>query len=162
MAEVEFSDHRTAHPETRHEGSDVSLRWILGSAIGLTIGAIISLLVLWWIFVAYLRAPSPGSRPISVLAERERSKFPPEPQIEGLQPAYDIPKYEVAEEARKLNRYGWVNRDEKIVRMPVEEAMVIVAEQLPSRPTEDPGRPGKAWDLPDDANSGRMLGVERP
>lgn len=161
MAEIEYADQRTEHPETKHEGSDVSLRWIVGSAIALVVSAIVIFIVLWWIFLDYLRKPAIRG-PVSILAEGERPGFPPSPQIEGLQPAYDIPKDEAAEEFRQWNRYGWVNRDEGIIRMPIEEAMKIAVKQLPSRPSKGPDRPGSPWDLPDDANSGRTLGAERP
>jgi hypothetical protein len=58
---------------------------------------------------------------------------PPEPRLQA-EPQLDLKKFRVSEE-EKLKSYGWVDRANGIVRIPVDQAIERVVEKgLPSRP----------------------------
>ena len=57
-----------------------------------------------------------------------------------------------------LHQYGWLNRDQGVVHIPVEQAMRLLVQkglptraQDPSQPTETPGL------MPSDSSSGRVM-----
>jgi len=78
------------------------------------------------------REASRGSRPVHPLAETETVELPPEPRLQES-PALDLLRFRAREEER-LSTYGWVDRPNGVVRIPIERAMEIVArEGLPSR-----------------------------
>ncbi len=43
----------------------------------------------------------------------------------------------LAEQEVKLTRYGWINRDEKQVAVPIERAMQLVVDELSATPGEE-------------------------
>ena len=65
--------------------------------------------------------------------------IPPEPVQQGsaaheATPADDLATMRVRED-RILNNYGWVDQSKGVVRVPIDRAMRMVAEQgLPARP----------------------------
>ena len=64
--------------------------------------------------------------------------LPPPPRLQTY-PSYDI-KALRADEARVLERYGWVDKNAGIVRIPVERAIDVLAEKgLPYRAAEANG-----------------------
>jgi hypothetical protein len=81
-------------------------------------------------------------------------KDPPPPRLQ-TQPFKDI--YQLREgEARRLETYGWVDKEAGIVRMPIERAMELVVERgLPARAgsSNDVGR------VVMDSSAGRTTGV---
>jgi len=51
------------------------------------------------------------------------------------------------QQSEKLNSYGWVDRSNGIVRIPIDRAMDLIASRgLPAAPTNAP-RPQEAWNL---------------
>lgn len=49
----------------------------------------------------------------------------------------DLPVHESPVRESSVEEYAWVDRDERIVRIPVEAAMRIAAERLPVLPRRD-------------------------
>jgi hypothetical protein len=64
--------------------------------------------------------------------------LPPEPRLQA-DPPRDLEEF-LAREEEFLTTYGWINREEGIVRLPVGRAMTLIAEQgLPE--WDDPNAP---------------------
>ena len=120
-----------------HMSDEVRIRgfvWFLVVFVGF---AIVSNLVLYWVFGILLAG---HERPeVSPLAESHAT--PPEPRLQGSAvhpplPDEDLKTLEAAQQ-QELRRYGWVNQDAGIARVPIERAMeILVAQGLPtSRPS---------------------------
>ena len=77
----------------------------------------------------------------------DRSRLPSLPRLEGIErepfgrelvPAYPgSVQEEMKEEDKRLAGYGWVNREQGIVHIPIEEAMKKLAGRLPARDGKD-------------------------
>jgi hypothetical protein len=74
--------------------------------------------------------------------QAQTNELPPQPRIE-VQGRRDLNEFRAAEE-QQLNSYGWVNKDQGIIRIPIDQAMRIIAEKgLPQNPAGGTGSPGK-------------------
>lgn len=67
----------------------------------------------------FLRAEAPGA-----LVPRNESRFP-EPMLQTA-PQHDLARFEEAQR-KALSGYAWVDRDHNLARIPVEEAMRMIA-----------------------------------
>jgi hypothetical protein len=144
MAEPSRHDEPLLNPDVRHEPSDASAVWVLAFAGVLTLLAAIVLVLLFWLFRPLLRTG-------------ERGELPPEPRLEGL--VSDAAPTEPLKAPRGAPpKYGWVDRKTGIVRIPVEDAIEILARKAaegtgrggPGLLQRQPGRPSSS-------NSGRTL-----
>lgn len=101
-------------PETR----DVWPAWLLGFAAALVVFLALALLVLGAVFDARPRWPAPGA------ADRPNAASP----ALQAQPREDLAAYRRRKQA-ELETLGWQDRAAGIVRIPIEDAMRIVAER---------------------------------
>lgn len=117
-----------------HETRDVSIRALL------LFGAALALGVLFAVFLALVTEHLFSSRhpkvagPFSPLA---RPQLPPEPRLQTT-PPLDLRALR-AHEDEVLGHYGWLDRTNGVVRIPIEEAKRTLLERgLPVRPVEAP------------------------
>lgn len=113
-----------------HEERDTNTRAILWFASGLIATIVVVLLLMKWAFHAL---PSPETESAQLLSARGvPSEPPPEPRLQVNAPE-DLKKMREREDAI-LNSYGWVDRQNGIVRIPIERAMDLIAQRgLPPR-----------------------------
>jgi hypothetical protein len=133
MPETEDADI-IQNTDTAYEPRDVNPRALFIVGIGILIFAVIINLGVRLTF-DYLSAidKQNGLQPSTVVRLDSMTK-PPEPRLQ-IDPADDL-KAMRAIEASELHSYAWVNRQEGIVRIPIEQAMKLLVEQgLPS-PTQ--------------------------
>jgi hypothetical protein len=72
-----------------------------------------------------------GKVPVPSQYQAGQDELPPAPRIEVRGPR-DLKEFRAAEE-KQLNSYGWTDRDKNLVRMPVDQAIDIIARRgLPS------------------------------
>ena len=118
------------HPAAGHEERDVNVVAITKFGIGLAILIVVTIFTLWGLF-NYFKTREAGMSPKG--AATAAGQMPPEPRLERT-PVRDLREIRAAEE-QALNRYGWVDPDKGIVRIPVSRAMEILAQRgLKSRP----------------------------
>ena len=119
------------NPEVLHESSDVSVKGILRFGGILAITAVVIHVALYGLLVYYDR------REISPTTAPPRAEEPPpEPRLR-VTPRADLTAMRSAEE-RVLQSYGWVDREKKIARVPIERAMEAIVERgLPARKQVD-------------------------
>lgn len=129
------------NPDITHEVSDVNTRGILWFVLFLAGLIVVSLLLLrgmFNLFESWARTAE-GERPVMARSSEER--LPPEPRLQAA-PGYKVegenlelkePQAEWKVVRRKwqteLESYGIVDRDQKIARVPIEEAMKQVARE---------------------------------
>jgi hypothetical protein len=103
-----------------------------------TIAVIFFLAWLYGVFVAQEAARQP---PPPVMRPDPAALAPPPPLLQRA-PAQDLAAFR-AQEDQVLGSYGWVDKEARLVRIPIEEAMKLVAEKglpvLSPAPSASPG-----------------------
>jgi len=115
-------------PEPPREKRDASFRVVAGFGIGLLVllGAVSLLLAGIYAYLSTHDAKS------DVLPSMVTPQLPPEPRLE-VAPADTLARLRATEDAL-LNSYAWVDRQHGIVRIPITQAMILLAKQgLPVR-----------------------------
>lgn len=132
MADTELSRPED-NPEVRHEPRDINVRVIFGFGLALVIGAVVVHLGLYWLLWHYERTAAERAREISPI--EVTPPMPPEPRLQVSPPA-DLAAMRAAED-EVLQSYGWIDKEENVVRIPIERAMELLAERgLPARKDE--------------------------
>jgi hypothetical protein len=133
---VAEADHALAreNPEVSHERSDVNVRVIAGFAAGLVIVAVVVHIALYWLLKHYEKRAAGTTPPM--IAPTAGRETPPPPRLQ-VSPQADLAELRAAEE-EQLKNYGWVDKERKIARIPIDRAMELIAQRgLPAR--EEPG-----------------------
>lgn len=110
-----------------HEQRDISLRPIVLASVGLAVLILVAVVAMRSLFGFYLAREmreSPAANPLAV-AEGER--LPPEPRLQP-QPIEQLRALRAREDV-VLQTYGWIDRDQGIVRIPIERAMELIIER---------------------------------
>jgi hypothetical protein len=108
-----------------YETTDVNLRAVLRLAIGIVIGAVVVHVALWFLLrMLEVRAErrDPTLAPLTV-----RQAQPPPPRLQSA-PSHDYRAFRAAED-QTLATYGWVDREEGLVRVPIEQAIELLVER---------------------------------
>jgi hypothetical protein len=175
------------NPDITHEVSDVNTRGILWFVLflaGLIVFALLLLRGMFNLFEAWARTAE-GERPVMARSAEER--LPPEPRLQGA-PGYRVegqnlelkePQAEWKVVRRKweeeLNSYGVVDPDQKLARIPIEEAIKTIARegikpvsaQSAAQQQQQPPPPGQTTTTPSasqpsDSSSGRQTERKQP
>ncbi|RPI26748.1 MAG: hypothetical protein EHM61_10780 [Acidobacteria bacterium] len=128
-------------PDVGYETTDANSKILAYAFAGLAGLLIFVFVAMWLLFVFFdWRSTEPQSK-----SQWTNSDYrPPEPRLQAS-PYKDL-KQEQARERQLMQSYGWVNKASGIVRIPVGQAMDIVAKNgLPQLPpigvVEDPRNP---------------------
>jgi hypothetical protein len=123
---------RSVGPHSQYEPSDADPRVISWIAAGIATFLIVSPLVLFAIYPS-----AHGARGIG-----RDLPFPPAPRLQ-TDPARDFENSRAADDAL-LTSYGWTDRKDGVVRIPIDRAMELTAKRgIPGwgQPTSDPQIP---------------------
>jgi hypothetical protein len=126
-----------------YEVSDASPRAIVRAAI--VLGAVVVLVAVGLVFyIQLLRArETRKDAPLSPVARQEPDRRPPQPRLQE-RPFEDVRALR-GDQQDAATTYGWVDESKGVVRIPVEQAMRLIAERgLPARaasptPAASPG-----------------------
>lgn len=143
---IQYQDDELFNPETRHEHSDVPVRplWI-AIAIFLVFG-VVSYLAVWLLYKGFVRsenerAEAPATavqRPSDVSVPKNQPLLQPFPKTGNAgetvppqrnTPVTDLHEMRAAEDA-VLHHYGWVDRQQGVVHIPIEVAKDRAVEML--------------------------------
>lgn len=114
------------------EQSDANFKSLLGFAGGLLGVLIVVHFLVWLLFVFFQAHEASKTAPQYPLAAGQEDRLPPEPRLQTA-PREDLQALR-AEEDQMLNSYRWVDRNAKIVRIPIRDAMRLTLERgLPTR-----------------------------
>jgi hypothetical protein len=111
--------------ERPHDDPDISLRGILWAAAGLGALIAVTFAAMYGIFDRLMTREARLSPPASPLAANYRRAEPPAPRLQ-TDPIADLHDLR-AEERRLLDGYGWVDRAQGTVRIPIARAMELLA-----------------------------------
>jgi hypothetical protein len=118
--------HPPPDPIRGYETRDVNLRAVLALAIATAMGAVLVQVGLYYLLAGY-----------EAQARRNDTELSPRTQQQSttLQstPLADYERYR-REQDRLTTTYGWVDRQQGIVRIPIERAMELYLERGPPEP----------------------------
>jgi hypothetical protein len=118
-------DEHTRHPQVGHETSDVNI-WAIGKfGIALVVITVISIGLLIGVFRYFQSIQTEGAAvdPVKVF---------PNPRLQS-HPVTDLREVRETED-KLLHGYGWVDPQKGIARIPIDQAIDMVAKKgLPSR-----------------------------
>ena len=118
-----------------YERSDASPRGLLYFALIMAAILAATSLSLIWLFKYFQKAENPGSFVAAPFAAER--PLPPPPRVQP-NPREDLQNYYQSQQ-NLLNSYGWIDRQNGIVRLPIDRAMELLLERgLPTRPTSTP------------------------
>lgn len=152
---MSHSSHSNLPPQTSGvQPDEVDIKGIFGFGLGLTIVTIIAHVLMLWMYKAEVNSVDASNPPrVYPLAVDQDERRPPEPRLQGgvktdnsgrlvgeadrvdnnlgVREALQSLR---AEEDEILNGYHWVDRNGKIVRIPIADAMKLALQQgLPAR-----------------------------
>jgi hypothetical protein len=123
-----------AHPQG-YEKTDASPRGLLYFALVMAAILAATSVSLMWLFKYFQKAENPGSVIAAPFAAERPVPSPPRIQSN---PDADMRSYWQSQQ-NLLNTYGWIDRQNDIVRIPIDRAMEILLERgLPTRSTSTP------------------------
>jgi hypothetical protein len=148
--------HQSPDPRPRFEGRDASARAITLVGLGFLVALSLVIVVTTVLFSALtgispqIQVPPPGV----AISASPPTPLPPPPRLE-TQPGQTLSAIQAQDDVI-LNSYAWVDRAHGIVRIPIDRAMALVAEQgLPTRPGGQQGYQDTGTTIPSGASSGR-------
>jgi hypothetical protein len=151
------AEEKPGHAGVSHERRDINVFQVTAFGIGLLLGCIVTIFVIWGMFdFLYSREDAKNATNPAALMMKDQNQLPPEPRLQR------DPKVELkdlrSDENAILSSYGWVNPDKGIVRIPIDQAIDIVAQKgLPSKPSPT-GLDNEGYRMiPMDSSSGRTL-----
>lgn len=121
-----------SNPTVAHEHTDADSHAITRFGIGLAFIVVVSQLLLWWVFDHFAARETKLSPHVSAIIKAQAPTLPPEPRLQGnapldLHPRLDLQRMR-REEEDVLNHYAWVDPDRGVVRLPIERALELVAQ----------------------------------
>jgi hypothetical protein len=110
-----------------YETTDINV-WAVGKfAFGLVAITLVSMAMLFGLMRYFQSRESP-----EVMKPIDPAKMFPQPQLQ-VKPIPDLKQFHT-EEDKVLNSYGWVDQPRGVVRIPIEQAIDVLAKRgLPSR-----------------------------
>jgi hypothetical protein len=118
-----------------YEKSDANPRGLLYFALVMAAILAAAALSLIWLFKYFQKAENPGSFIAAPFAGAQ--PVPPPPRIQP-NPGADMQSYRQSQQ-NLLNTYGWIDRQNGVVRMPIDRAMELLLERgLPTRSAGTP------------------------
>lgn len=141
-----YDDRDLFNRETHHESSDVPIRPLWWAIIIFIVFAIVTHIVLLFFYkglvVAERNRMAPPetaiARPADADVPQNQPLLQPFPRVDGegraIPPQAATPVVDMitmrAEEEKALRNYGWVNREQGIVRIPIDQAKALTAARL--------------------------------
>ena len=135
MADAIPQGHPSRKADHRHEGSDINYGNILKIALFMLALAFVIHVTLWYQMLLFRATPQKPSAALSPLALGPQN--PPLPHVQEDQPA-DLARYRAVQEALlgglNLDQYQWVDRNRRIVRIPINRAMELYLRENGANP----------------------------
>jgi len=125
-------EHATHVARARHEKRDVNISGVVVFIIVLVVvGALIQGAV-WVLYRHFDRTVERARVAEFPLAQDSMRRLPPEPRLQ-VDPREDMANLRRSEDD-VLNSYAWVDRNAGVVRIPIDQAMKLIAERgMPTR-----------------------------
>jgi len=156
--------HEEHSGQVSFERGDVNVFQITAFGVGLLLSTIVVMFAMWAMFHFLMGQADKRDSAAPAAMMAEKPSLPPEPRLSGVREKSVgpvLPKVEMdelrADEDAILNNYGWLDPAKGTVRIPIAQAIDMVAQKgLPTKQTPS-GADGGFRMIPSDASSGRTL-----
>ncbi len=144
------------HPEVHHEEKDVNV-WAVGKfAIALVLICIAALFILFGLFRYFQAREAAVQAPLKPGVNIDARRLPPAPRLQDA-PILDLKQMRDAED-QILGSYGWVDRQNGTVRIPIDRAIDLLAQRgLPSRSQAGPQTAAPDVSVPSESGLGPKM-----
>ena len=115
--------------------ADVNYRAILRFTLGLTVLVLVSGALMWWLSISMRDQRIAQNPPPPALPEARQTYRPPPPRLQ-TSPEQELREM-LAEDARALTTYAWVDKEAGVARIPIARAMELLVEQESPPPTAE-------------------------
>jgi hypothetical protein len=147
------------NPQVSFERRDVNIVQITGFGIGLLIAFMVSVFAMWVLFDYFAAREDKENPAVPHMMESEKAPLPsafPAPRLQA-EPVKDLAQMHENEDAL-LTSYGWVDQSRGIARIPIDQAINIVAQKgLPVHVSPAGGDHDGYRTIPSVASAGRTL-----
>jgi hypothetical protein len=115
------------HADVRFEESDINPRYVVLTGVGVVVFMYIASMIVYLPFKYFSREHAKESPPpLPISAQSVHGVYlPPEPRLQQ-DDHRDLQEYMAAQNA-KLNSYGWVDKQQGVVSIPIDRAMDLIA-----------------------------------
>jgi hypothetical protein len=128
-------DLRPIERPDAHEEKDVDTRAIVKFAIALVVLCVVSVALLFGLFRYYESREARRQLPLAEGLDLDVRRLPPEPRLQDA-PVLDLKQMRDAED-QILGTYDWIDRQNGIVRLPINRAIEILGKRgLPAQPRD--------------------------
>lgn len=114
---------RSMPPEKRHEPSDVPLKPVIAVMAGLALFGILALIGLWLLF-RHWTGEKVVPESIHIDSGIEAKNEAPPPRLQES-PREELETWRAGEET-ELRKFAWVDREKRIVKVPIERAFELL------------------------------------
>jgi len=112
-------------PDAEQYDRDLNLRAVVWTALSLTVGTLVILLLMWWLFAGLRHLETAADPPQPALREVRERRLPPEPRLQS-DPDGDMLRLR-ADEDQRLERPAWIDQKQGTLRIPVDIAIDVLA-----------------------------------
>lgn len=142
---IQYEDDDLFNPETHHESSDVPVRPLFVFIAIFIVFGVISHFALWFLYKGFVKSEQKRQDPAQTMVARPADASVPQNQPllqpfprqevppQRSTPVTDLVDMRAAEDAR-LHNYGWVDKQQGIVHMPIDRAKELMAARLGGQP----------------------------
>jgi hypothetical protein len=116
------------HSPRDHERTDVSIRVVLIFGAVMIVSTVLIVLIVAWLY-GFLERDQQAAFPPTLFTSpvSPPQELPPAPRLQ-VSPRIDLQQFRAEEDAR-LNGYGWTDRQNSLVHIPIDRAMDLIAQQ---------------------------------
>jgi hypothetical protein len=123
--------HDADGAEVLHEPNTVNIPGVVKFLVWLSVTVMVVALLMWGLLHYFDKRKAQEEPPPSPLAPRVRT--PPEPRLQGApgsisSPAEDIRRFR-RQEDQMLNSYGWIDQQNGIIRIPIDQAKKMIEQK---------------------------------
>src|SRR5215510_13905754 len=121
----------TDRAEALHEPNTVNIPGVVKFLVWLSVAVMVVALLMWGLLHYFDKRKAQEALPPSPLAPEVRA--PPEPRLQGAPGsvkslAEDIRRFREQED-QMLSSYGWIDQQNGIIRIPIEQAKKLIEQQ---------------------------------
>jgi hypothetical protein len=119
-------------PGVGHEMTDVNIGGVYVFALGLMVTLVIVYMLVWMLFAVFAGRAAVRTVRQYPLAAGQEERVPPAPRLQ-VNPREDLRELRAREDIL-LGSYGWVDKNQGVVRIPIDEATKLILQRgLPTR-----------------------------
>lgn len=149
-------DFPERNPNVAYDREEENVKSVSSFGIGLAISIVIVGCCMWGLFEWFYAREDRASPVVTTAIMTEKQQLPPEPRLQA-EPRLDLKALREGED-QVLTTYAWVDPSHGVVRIPIQEAIKIVAAKgLPSKPATDLPNADGYREIPSAASSARTF-----